>query len=197
MPTRDSAPGKPPESLLKRLRWNYVLGWLSLVLLAAAVGLLTPAFQGLRELLDSLVPTASLGTRIVLLGLALVFVPLGAGFGSNLLMRMFRGRRDVQAVLQFQEKLFSTVEPGVAPAYKVVLLDYPNPGVKTLGLITGTFKSVTSGQELASVFMPGTPDPSKGTIKIIPLEDVMVTEWTLEDIRDFHRTFGSVSPTSC
>ena len=196
MPTGDAAAARPAETPFKRLRWNYVFGWLFLVVLAWAGNLLSPVFGDLGGLLDRVVPSAPPGLRIVAFAVALVIIPLVAGVGANILLRFFQGRRNVQAVLQLQEKLFSTVEPGATPAFQVALLDWPNPDVKTLGLVTGTFKA-ESGQELAAVYMPGTPGPSKGSLKVVSLDSITITDWTVSDIQDFHYTFGSVSPTTC
>ena len=115
MPTGDAAAARPAETPFKRLRWNYVFGWLFLVVFAWAGNLLSPVFGALGR--DRVVPSAPQGLRIVAFAVALVIIPLVAGVGANILLRFFQGRRNVQAVLQLQEKLFSTVEPGATPAF--------------------------------------------------------------------------------
>ena len=196
MPTGDAAAARPAETPFKRLRWNYVFGWLFLAVLAWAGKLLSPVFGDLGGLLDRVVPSAPPGLRIVAFAVALVIIPLVAGVVANILLRFFQGRRNAQAILRLQEKLYSEVEPGATPADRVALLDWPNPDVKTLVMVTGTFKS-RSGQELAAVYLPGTPDPSKGSIKVVPIDGITIIDWTLGDVLDFHYTFGSVSPPSC
>jgi len=44
---------------------------------------------------------------------------------------------------------------------------------------------------------PGTPDPTSGTLRVVAIEDLTMTEWTIKNLTDFHVTFGSVFPTSC
>ena len=100
MPTGDAAAARPAETPFKRLRWNYVFGWLFLVVLAWAGNLLSPVFGDLGGLLDRVVPSAPPGLRIVAFAVALVIIPLVAGVGANILLRFFQGRRNVQAVLR-------------------------------------------------------------------------------------------------
>ena len=181
---------------VRRLRWTYVLGWLLVLLVSVAVQLVTPALQDLREVLERLVPSASLGWRVIALVAVLVLVPLAAGRAADFLLRAFQGRRDVEAVRRLQGRLFAEVEPGDSRGYRVAMVAWPNPTVRTLVLVTATFSDADSGGELAAMYLPGTPDPVKGAMKVGPVDDLTFLDWTVEDLWDFHFTFGSASPES-
>jgi uncharacterized membrane protein len=181
---------------VRSLRWTYVLGWLLLVLIAVASELFTPALRNLSQLLDRLVPSASLGWRVIALAAALVLVPLAAGGAADFVLRAFQGRRDVETVRRLQDRLFAEVEPGEFRGYQVAMVAWPNPTVRTLALVTATFSDADSGGKLAALYLPGTPDPAKGTLKVGPVDDLTFLDWTVEDLWDFHLTFGSASPES-
>jgi hypothetical protein len=181
---------------VRSLRWTYVLGWLLIVLIAVASELFTPALRNLSQLLDRLVPSASLGWRVIGVAAALVLVPLAAGGAADFFLRAFRGRRGADAVRRMQDRMFAAVEPGESRGDRVAMVAWPNPTVRTLVLVTATFSDVDSGGKLAAVYLPGTPDPGKGAMKVVPVDDLTFIDWTVEDLLDFHYTFGSSSPES-
>jgi uncharacterized membrane protein len=180
---------------VRSLRWTYVLGWLFIVLIAVTWELFAPALREARALVDRLVPSASLGWRVITVAAALVLVPLAAGRAADFLLRAFRGRRDVETVRRLQDRLFAEVEPGDSRGYRVAMVAWPNPTVRTLALVTATFSDADGG-ELAALYLPGTPDPAKGALKVGPVDDLTFIDWTVEDLWDFHATFGSASPES-
>ena len=62
----------------------------------------------------------------------------------------------------------------------VVLIDFPSPGIKSIGLITSSMRD-TNGEEVLSVYIPTTPIPSSGFLVIVPAADVTRTEMRVED----------------
>ena len=54
---------------------------------------------------------------------------------------------------------------------RVVLLEFPRPGVKALGLVTATFISPDGEPQLA-VYIPTTPNPTSGQLALIPESEV-------------------------
>ncbi|MGB5343133.1 MAG: hypothetical protein WBP67_13690, partial [Thermoanaerobaculia bacterium] len=103
--------------------------------------------------------------------------------------------RNVDALKQMQQKLFAELEPG--EGYRVALVDTPNASVRSLAVVTGTFEESETGRELAAIFLPNTPDPTKGSMRVVAVEDLSFTGWTVDDLTTFHLTFGSVSPKTC
>ena len=178
----------------RRYRWLYLLGWLFLTLLALVGKSLGPAVQGLNDIVGPLAPSPSVVWRILFTVVALVVGPLVAGSLAQVLLHVFQGRRRVDALLQMQKKLFGELDPDSEGGFRVAILAWPSPDVRTIALITSTFEDSETGRQLASVFIPNTPDPTSGTMKVIALEDLSVIGWTFKDIASFHRTFGSVSP---
>ena len=62
----------------------------------------------------------------------------------------------------------------------VVLLDFPRPGIKSIGLITSSMED-TDGEELLSVYIPTTPIPSSGFLVIVAAAEVIQTEMSVEE----------------
>ena len=76
------------------------------------------------------------------------------------------------------------------------MIDFPSRAVRSLGLVNSTFREPQTGRELAAVYLPGTPDPTKGTIHVVAAADVVLTGWTFREIAEFHVTFGTAVPES-
>lgn len=62
----------------------------------------------------------------------------------------------------------------------VVLIDFPRPGIKSIGLITSSMLD-TDGEEVLSVYVPTTPIPSSGFLVIARASEVVRTEMSVED----------------
>jgi uncharacterized membrane protein len=80
---------------------------------------------------------------------------------------------------------------------KVVAVEYPRKGVWSVGLVTGTgLKKITdiSGKELLTVFIATTPSPITGFVTIVPKEDVMDLDMTIEEAFRFIISAGLIAP---
>lgn len=62
----------------------------------------------------------------------------------------------------------------------VVLIEYPRPGIRSIGLITSSMLD-SDGEEVLSVYIPTTPIPSSGFLVIVPASDVTRTDMSVED----------------
>lgn len=77
---------------------------------------------------------------------------------------------------------------------RVVLIDFPSPEMKTVGLVTRVLTDTNTGRELAAVYVPTTPNPTSGYLEIVPLERVTSTDWTLDEAMAFIMSGGAVAP---
>ena len=102
-------------------------------------------------------------------------------------MHMFR---------QMEERLSIELRPDDARGYQVALINFPSIEVRSLGLVNSTFREPETGRELAAVYLPGTPDPTKGAIHVVAAADLVLTGWTFREISEFHVTFGTAVPGS-
>lgn len=49
-------------------------------------------------------------------------------------------------------------------------------------------------RELAAVYVPTSPNPTSGYIEIVPLDEVVQTDWTIEEAMSFVMTGGANAP---
>ena len=77
---------------------------------------------------------------------------------------------------------------------RVVLVPFPHAGTKTVGFVTRTLRDDATGRELASVFVPTTPNPTGGYLLVVPTEDLIPTDWTVDQAMTFIISGGAVAP---
>ena len=78
---------------------------------------------------------------------------------------------------------------------QVVLLEYPKKGVWMMGLVAtrrpDTF-NLTSSDTVLSVFVPTTPNPTSGFLVLVPEEEVIETDYNVEEAFKFIVSSGIV-----
>ncbi|NMA03449.1 MAG: DUF502 domain-containing protein [Clostridiales bacterium] len=98
------------------------------------------------------------------------------------------------------KQLTQTVYGNVNTAFrKVVLIEYPTPGVHTIGFVTSTgVESVEdkTGKGIACVFIPTTPNPTSGTLVLVPEEDMIVLDMCVEDAVKLVVSGGIAKPSN-
>ncbi len=77
---------------------------------------------------------------------------------------------------------------------RVVLIAFPHPGMKTVGFFTRSLRDEATGRELAAVYVPTTPNPTGGYLVIVPIEDIVATDWTVDQAMTFIISGGAVAP---
>ena len=67
---------------------------------------------------------------------------------------------------------------------KVVLVQWPHPGIWRVGLLTGHVAQHVKdriGQDVSCVFVPHTPNPASGFVHYVPKQDLVELDWSVED----------------
>ena len=67
---------------------------------------------------------------------------------------------------------------------KVVLVEYPRKGTYALGFITGECKGEVQDRtsaELINVFIPTTPNPTSGMLILVPNEEIIYLDMSVEE----------------
>lgn len=80
---------------------------------------------------------------------------------------------------------------------KAVLVPYPYPGSYALGFITATTLGEVqdkTGAEVTAVFVPTTPNPTSGFILLVPREDVVVLDMSVDEALKMIISLGVVVP---
>lgn len=77
---------------------------------------------------------------------------------------------------------------------RVVLIDFPIPGQKSIGFLTRVIADATTGRPVAVVLVPQAINPSSANLQLLPLERITETDLTMEQAMSMILTGGAVCP---
>ncbi len=77
---------------------------------------------------------------------------------------------------------------------RVVLVDFPIQGQKSIGFLTRTMKDAATGETLAAVLLPNAINPTSAFLQVLPMERVTETNLTMEQAMSMLMTGGAVGP---
>ena len=100
----------------------------------------------------------------------------------------------VTTIYSSVKKLISAVQQKPYKVQRVVLIAFPTPEMKTVGFVTRILKDKHSGEDLAAVYVPTTPNPTSGYLEIVPLNQVISTDWNIDEAMTFVISGGAVAP---
>jgi uncharacterized membrane protein len=148
--------------------------------------LLAPWFQSLLAVLVTLVMLAVLG--------ALTKAVLGR--------RLLAIVDAVMARIPFVETIYGAARTLIksfqgTPAggqQRVVLIEFPSPEMKAVGLVTRIFRAADTGEELAAVYVPTTPNPTSGYLEVAPVDRLVWLDWTANEAMQFVISGGTLAP---
>ncbi|MEM1392380.1 MAG: DUF502 domain-containing protein [Cyanobacteria bacterium P01_H01_bin.150] len=82
---------------------------------------------------------------------------------------------------------------------RVILLEYPRPGMWAIGFVTGNVSGDIQSQmseAMLSVFIPTTPNPTTGWYAVVPEKDVVNLSMSIEEAFKILISGGIVSPNA-
>jgi uncharacterized membrane protein len=91
-------------------------------------------------------------------------------------------------------KLIDTMMAKDDSVQRVVLVEFPMPGQRSLGFLTRTLVDSCNGQVLAAVLLPNAINPMSGLLQIMPIDRVQETNLTMEQAMSMLMTGGTVGP---
>lgn len=77
---------------------------------------------------------------------------------------------------------------------RVVLIDFPHREMKSVGFVTRLLRDQDTGEELAAVYVPTTPNPTSGYLEVVPVAKLIFTDWSMDQAMTFIISGGAVSP---
>lgn len=113
---------------------------------------------------------------------------------ESLLNRIPLVRSIYSAVKQILETIFVA---GGKSFRKVLMVEYPRRGLWTLAFQTGSGTEEVhdkAGHRLMTVFVPTTPNPTSGFIILVPEEDIIELDMSVEDGLKLIMSLGVVAP---
>ncbi len=187
-------PPAPRASAGRVLRRYFLTGLIVLLPVVVTVSVLWRLFFALDDILGRFVETC-LGRSVPGVGLvALVALILGIGaVASNFFgKRVIRvGERLVARVplmgwiYRTTKQLFSTfLEERGQSFRKVVLVSYPKKGTYSVAFVTSESPSSVEGElgkGFVTVFLPTTPNPTSGFLLVVPAEEVIPMDMSVDE----------------
>ena len=155
-----------------------------------------PFFEGLLE--------RPIALGLVELAFALGLLTLAGLFAGNVVGRLFGGVVErlmmkipiASVVYSSARQLIQSFQSPASAANKVVLIEFPSEHMKTIGLVTRQFKASDTGEELAAVYVPTTPNPTSGYVEIVPVSRLVWLDWTTSEAIQFIVSAGVTAPES-
>jgi len=186
-----------------RVRRYFLTGVLVLVPLAATLLIFKWLFDAIDGILEPAVE-AIFGRPIAGIGFVaiIVLIFLAGIIASNVVGRKViqRGESLVDELPMvrelyntFKQILQSVILPQKGGFKEVVLVEFPRPGMKTIGFVTNRVKD-TKGNKLVNVYIPTSPNPTSGYLEIIPEEDVVTIDMPIDDAIKMVVSGGMISP---
>ena len=144
----------------------------------------------LEEFFQILPEPVQIGTAIfsVLLTIFLLYI-IGL-FAANLVGRRTLEILDrivervplVKTVYRSIKQMLSTLTGDQSQSFqRVALVPFPHEKMRCVGFITNIFTDSVTGDELCSVFIPTTPNPTTGYLQILKRGDITEMDCTVED----------------
>ncbi|SEK95134.1 Uncharacterized membrane protein [Ectothiorhodospira marina] len=198
-----------PVQSLRRYLIAGLLVWVPLVATAAIIKFILDMMDRTLLLLPpGWRPETLLGFTIPGFGVVMALVIV---FATGLVVANLLGRKLVElweailariplvntiysAIKQVMETLLGA---GGESFRKVLLVEYPRKGIWTLGFQTGAGVGevqARTDKDVVSVFVPTTPNPTSGFIILVPRDEVVVLDMTVEDGLKFVMSLGVVVP---
>ncbi len=76
---------------------------------------------------------------------------------------------------------------------RVVLLDFPRDGVKSIGFVTATYKD-SKGKPMVAIYIPTSPIPTSGFLALVATDKVVTTNLTVDDAMKIVISGGVLTP---
>lgn len=219
MPLASEVPGAPGGDApklrhpAKKFR-NYLIGgllvWIPIMITVWVVRFLTRILDSSLVLLPPpWRPEALFGTYIPGLGIALSLLLL---FVTGVLVKNLFGRQLVDGIESLVRRIpvvgtvyggaktFSeTVLSDKGRSFKqVVMVEFPRKGVYSIGFITAhelEEAQAKTEQVVTCVFVPTTPNPTTGFLVLVPRDEVVMMDMTVDEAFKMLLTLGVVVPT--
>ncbi len=91
-------------------------------------------------------------------------------------------------------QLLDTMMAKKESSQRVVLVDFPTPGQKSIGFLTRTMTDSATGELLAAVLLPNAINPTSAFLQVVPMSRVIETDLTMEQAMSMLMTGGAVGP---
>ncbi|MEW6456737.1 MAG: DUF502 domain-containing protein [Acidobacteriota bacterium] len=193
--------------LKKLLQRSFITGLFVLLPIALTVIIIKYLFEKLDGILSPLIKHL-IGVHIPGTGLVatLILILLAGIFTKSLIGKLVVNKVDsFIATLPFVKGIYVSIKQ-LSDAFspeskkgfkKVVAFEYPRKGVYSLGFVTSSIKisdKEGNSQNIFTVFLPTTPNPTSGYLILIPEKDAKILDISVDDAIKMIISGGLISP---
>jgi uncharacterized membrane protein len=181
--------------------------WLSFIISHWAINFLTEIpkqinpFDGLNPFLTNLL-NITVGFTVPLAFILLIGLMarnIAGRWLLNLGERILQGIPLAGSIYKTLKQILETLfEDSKTKFRRVVMVEYPRKGVWSVGFVTGQVSSLIQlqiDQPVLSVFIPTTPNPTTGWYAVVPEDEVITLDISIEDAFKILISGGIVNPT--
>lgn len=145
------------------------------------------------------------GIEVFCVFLTVVFVYMVGMFTANIIgKRVIAGMEIlldrlplVKTVYRATKQILASLAGDAAQNFqRVALVPFPSKEMRSVGFITGITRDRSTGEELCSVFLASTPNPTTGFVFVVPRRDLIELEWTVEEAISLVMSGGVILPPS-
>ena len=170
----------------------YVTYFVVKFLFAFVGGTLSPVIKKILQFYGVALPKSSLDEFVItFLGLILTFISLyfigifAANFVGKSIINYFENLLTKTPIIKniyssVKQIIHSVSLPGKQAFKRVVLVDFPKEGTKSIGFVTGATQ-YNNEKKFITVFIPTTPNPTTGFLIFVTENDVMDSNLSVEE----------------
>jgi uncharacterized membrane protein len=100
----------------------------------------------------------------------------------------------VETIYSAAKKLVGVIQRKPEGIERVVLIDFPSEGMKPIGFVMQTFPDAKTGEDLAAVFVPTSPNPTTGYLVTLPVAKLISTDIPMEQAMTMVLSGGAIAP---
>ena len=163
----------------------------------ALAGAIRPYAEDVADLLLRDWFQSAIAIVIVLAGLYMIGAATNAVIGRRVLRLVDRLIDRVplaKTIYGATRTLIDSVRGGQQGGQRAVLIDFPHRDMRAVGIVTAVFHATDTGEELAAVYVPTTPNPTSGYVEIVPTRRLVWLDWSVNDAMAFIVSGGAMTP---
>lgn len=187
---------------MNKIRNSFLTGIGALLPIGVTVYIVSKLFTTIDDFLQGWIEKV-FGFRLIGLGFVVVVITIvliGAFTNtflakkiSKVINSIFNKIPIVKSIYAPLKEVVSLSNPSETNFKKVVLVEFPNKGIQSIGFITNQELKINNEKKV-SVFIPTTPNPTNGFLIYVNIEAIEILDMTIEEGIKTVISIGSLTP---
>jgi len=189
---------------MSKIKKSFITGLGTILPIGVTIFVIVKLFSTVDNFLQGWIESV-FGFRLVGLGFVVVVVTIiliGAFTNtylakkiSNVVNNIFNRIPIIKSIYFPLKEVVSLSNPSETSFQKVVLVEFPNKGIHSIGFITNQELKINN-EDKVSVFIPTTPNPTNGFLVYVNIEAVEILDMTIEAGIKTVISIGSLTPNN-